>query len=183
MQTELTGPDLAAGVADLPDGGMIAGHAGGEPVVLVRRGGEIFAIGATCTHYGGPLGEGLVVGNTIHCPWHHACFDLRSGEALRAPALNPVAVWNVEKRGDRIVVTGKRGAPPSAARAGAPTQSIGIVGAGLATFAIFAPSIVMTMLFTELLTRFRRPRLLEPVLAAVSVWAESWLATPAAAVG
>ena len=111
---------------------MIAGHAGGEPVLLVRRGGEIFAIGATCTHYGGPLGEGLVVGNTIRCPWHHACFDLRSGEALRAPALNPVAVWNVEKRGDRIVVTGKRGAPPSSARAGAATQSIGIVGAGAA---------------------------------------------------
>ncbi|MFZ3327769.1 MAG: Rieske 2Fe-2S domain-containing protein, partial [Methylocella sp.] len=68
-----TGPDLQQGVVfgDLPDGGMLTGHAGGEAVLLVRRGEDVFAIGAVCTHYGGPLAEGLVVGETVRCPWHH----------------------------------------------------------------------------------------------------------------
>jgi apoptosis-inducing factor 3 len=57
------GIDLAQGVAvgDIPDGGMIGGHVGDEAVLLARRGNELFAIGATCSHYGGPLAEGLVV--------------------------------------------------------------------------------------------------------------------------
>ena len=83
------GPDLNQGIpeADLLDGGMLVGHAEGESVLLARQSGNVFAIGATCTHYGGPLGEGLMVGDTVRCPWHHACFSLRTGEALAAPAL------------------------------------------------------------------------------------------------
>ena len=90
----LSGPDLTQGIplGELADGGKLVGHAGGEQVLLVRRGTEIFAIGAECTHYHGPLVDGLVVGDTVRCPWHHACFDLRTGEALRAPAFDPVAV-------------------------------------------------------------------------------------------
>jgi apoptosis-inducing factor 3 len=93
-ETQLSGPDLSQGIplADLPDGGQVVGHTGGEAVLVVRRGEEIFAIGAMCTHYGGPLGEGLVVHDTVRCPWHHACFSLRTGEAVRAPALNPVVL-------------------------------------------------------------------------------------------
>jgi len=131
METELTGPDLISGVPlhDIPENGMLAGHAGGESVVLVRRGSEIFAVGGTCTHYSGPLAEGIVVGDTIRCPWHHACFDLRTGEALRAPALNPIPSWNVERRGDTIAVTTKREPlPPMPAKT--PLRSIGIVGGG-----------------------------------------------------
>ncbi len=95
---KLSGPDFAAGVelALIPDDGMLLGHALGEPVLLVRRGPEIFAIGAICTHYGAPLADGLLVGDTIRCPWHHACFKLRTGEAVRAPALDPVSRWKVE---------------------------------------------------------------------------------------
>src|SRR5499433_1160364 len=98
--------DLSAGVGidSLPDGGTFAGRIGEDEIVLVRRGDRIFAIGAHCTHYHGPLAEGLVVGDTVRCPWHHACFDLATGEALRAPALDPVACWRVEEVGDKIFV-------------------------------------------------------------------------------
>ncbi len=95
---KLSGPDLTQGVelSKVPDGTMLLGHARGEPVLLARRGDEVFAIGAVCTHYGAPLEQGLLVGDTVRCQWHHACFSLRTGEALRAPALDPVSHWQVE---------------------------------------------------------------------------------------
>ena len=95
---KLSGPDFTQGVelSTIPEEHMLLGHACGEPVLLIRRRGEMFAISATCTHYGAPLGDGLLVGDTVRCPWHHACFSLRTGEALRAPALDPVSVWRVE---------------------------------------------------------------------------------------
>jgi nitrite reductase/ring-hydroxylating ferredoxin subunit len=80
----------------------LLGHVGDQDVLLLRSGAEVFAIDAHCSHYHGPLSEGLVVGDSIRCPWHHACFDLRTGEAARAPALTPLAVWQVEHEGDRI---------------------------------------------------------------------------------
>ena len=140
-QTDPPGPDLTQGVpaGHLSDRGMVAGHVGDEPVLLVRRGDDFFAIGASCTHYGGPLAEGLVVGDTVRCPWHHACFSLRTGQALHAPAFNALACWNVERRGDTVVVQGKKepleplrtaAAPP----AGAPSRIV-IVGGGAAGFA------------------------------------------------
>jgi NADPH-dependent 2,4-dienoyl-CoA reductase/sulfur reductase-like enzyme/nitrite reductase/ring-hydroxylating ferredoxin subunit len=137
-QAQLSGPDLAGGIeaTTLADGGKVLGHAKGEAVVLARVGNEFFAISATCTHYGGPLAEGAIVGDTVRCPWHHACFSLRSGEALRAPALNPVARWTVEQRGGKVVVTDKVERDPLAAtypvaldRAAMPNDVI-IVGAG-----------------------------------------------------
>lgn len=139
-QTELTGPDLGTGIAaaDLEPGGKLLGHAHGEPVLLTRVGDDYLAIGASCTHYGGPLAEGVIDGDTVRCPWHHACFDLRTGEALRAPALNPVARWKVERRGDMILVTEKIERDPLASsfplmvdRASLP-RAIVIVGAGAA---------------------------------------------------
>ncbi|MFL6261045.1 MAG: FAD-dependent oxidoreductase [Thermoanaerobaculia bacterium] len=135
-EAQLSGPDLAQGVslAELPDGGQLLGHSGGEAVLVVRRGEEIFAVGATCTHYGGPLAEGVVVGDTVRCPWHHACFSLRTGEALRAPALNPVSCYRVEREGDRIAVREKVDAIPSRQAAGpdpVPDPVI-IVGSGAA---------------------------------------------------
>jgi len=97
-KTKLSGPDLEQGVelSMIPDGGMLLGHARGEPVMLVCRGNELFAIGAICSHYGAPLEQGLLVGDTVRCPWHHACFSLRTGEALRAPARDPVSRWDIE---------------------------------------------------------------------------------------
>jgi NADPH-dependent 2,4-dienoyl-CoA reductase/sulfur reductase-like enzyme/nitrite reductase/ring-hydroxylating ferredoxin subunit len=137
-EQETQGPDLKAGVgaAELPEGGQIAGQVDGESVLLVRRGGEDFAIGATCTHYGGPLALGLVVGDTVRCPWHHACFSLRTGEALGAPALNPVACYRVERQGERIFVRAKLPAPalapPPISAGSTGPSSVVIVGAGAA---------------------------------------------------
>lgn len=99
-------PDLTAGVtlADFDDQGLLGGQVAGEPVLLARLGDDVVAIGAECTHYGGPLDQGFVEGETVRCPWHHACFSLRTGEAVDAPAIEPVSRWNVERDGDRIVV-------------------------------------------------------------------------------
>ncbi len=136
-----TGPDLAPGVAlaDLPDGGKLLGHLGDEQVLLLRRGADVFAIGASCTHYSGPLAEGLMVGDMIRCPWHHAGFDVRTGEALRAPALSPLPCWSVEQREGKIFVRGKR--EPKAAKgvgktAGKTPEKIVIIGGGAAGFAV-----------------------------------------------
>jgi apoptosis-inducing factor 3 len=137
---EPAGPNLAEGVptASLPEGGMISGHVGKEPVLLVRLGQEIFAIGGKCTHYGGPLGEGVLSGETVRCPWHHACFSLRTGEAIRAPAFDPVSCWRVENTGDRIIVREKlpKVAADAAPSARQPKDArFVIVGGGAAGFA------------------------------------------------
>ncbi len=133
---ELSGPDLTIGVDahQLPEGGMLVGHADGEAVLLVRTGGEVFAVGARCTHYSGPLAEGIVADGTVRCPWHHACFSLRTGEALRAPALDPLPCWTVEERGGRIRLPGKvpaRDAPLPAGSA-RDSRAMVILGAGAA---------------------------------------------------
>ena len=137
---KLTGPDLTQGIdaSSLKPGEKLLGHAGGEPVLLVRLGDDFTAIGATCTHYGGPLAEGAIVGDTVRCPWHHACFNLRTGEALAAPALSPVASWRVERRGERVIVGEKVERDPLAPtyplehRAPATLRNVVIVGAGAA---------------------------------------------------
>jgi NADPH-dependent 2,4-dienoyl-CoA reductase/sulfur reductase-like enzyme/nitrite reductase/ring-hydroxylating ferredoxin subunit len=137
-QAQPVGPDLTLGISDveLPDGGKLVGHVGQEAVLLVRRGADVFAIGAHCTHYSGPLAEGLIVDDTVRCPWHHACFDLRTGEALRAPALSPVDAWAVEQRNGKIVVREKRARPETRPRAkGSEPSRIVIVGGGAAGFA------------------------------------------------
>jgi apoptosis-inducing factor 3 len=134
--------DFSKGVAasTLTDGGMILGRVGDEEVVLARSGSELFAVRAQCSHYRGPLVKGLVVGDTVRCPWHHACFSLRTGEALRAPALDPIACWRVEREGDRVFIreklaqsgpTPSRPAPASVPSRQLPS-SIVIVGGGAA---------------------------------------------------
>ena len=184
--SELSGPDLKAGIAasDLGDGAMLLGHAYGEAVLLARRGREIFAIGATCTHYSGPLAEGLMVGDTVRCPWHHACFSLRSGEALAAPAFNPVSCWRVEETGGRIFVRDKlaaaeRRVPAKPRPAEGAPQSIVIIGGGGAGYSAaemlrregFAGAI--TMLSADDSPPCDRPNLSKDYLAGTAP--EDWI--------
>ncbi len=137
-----TSRDLASGVTvnSIEDGGMVLGHVGKDHVLLARTGDRFFAVGAHCTHYHGPLAEGIVVGDTVRCPWHHACFSLETGEALRAPALDPVACWRVERTGDQVFVREKLSQPSSSSRPAATDSrqhpsSIVILGGGAAGLA------------------------------------------------
>jgi NADPH-dependent 2,4-dienoyl-CoA reductase/sulfur reductase-like enzyme/nitrite reductase/ring-hydroxylating ferredoxin subunit len=129
---ELTGPDFAAGVRfeELEVAVPRLGHADGDAVVMVRLGEEVHAVGASCSHYGGALAQGRVVGDTIRCPLHHACFDLRTGEAVDAPALADIACFQVVREGQLVKVRSKKTAPAHAA--GSSPSSVVIVGAGAA---------------------------------------------------
>jgi 3-phenylpropionate/trans-cinnamate dioxygenase ferredoxin reductase subunit len=128
----MTDRDLTQGVliTELRDGGMIAGLLGEEPILLVQHAGEVYAIGATCTHYGAPLADGAVIDGTIRCPWHHACFDLNTGAVQRAPALAPLTRWRVERRGDRFFPAERIDPVPASPVAG--PESVIIIGMGVA---------------------------------------------------
>ena len=132
-------PDLTAGVplSRFTGDSAIEGKVGDDEVAIVKSGGRFFAVGARCTHYRGHLADGLVVGQTIRCPLHHACFSLETGEALRAPALDPIACWKVEQRDGKVFVREKL-AKTVRARAPAVKQnpsSVVIVGGGAAGLA------------------------------------------------
>lgn len=181
QQASPAGPDLSQGVmpSEFP-GDMLLGHVGDEDVLLVHSGSEIFAIDAHCSHYHGPLAEGLVDGESIRCPWHHACFDLRTGEATRAPALSAIAVWKVEREGERIFVRQKREQPKPRVKGAvdAPGRIV-IVGGGAAGFAAaemlrrqdYRGSIVM--LSQEVAAPVDRPNLSKDYLAGSAP--EDWL--------
>lgn len=136
---KIDGPDLVKdGIAwpKLEEGRPVAGHVNGEAVLVVRRGEGFFAIGAACSHYGAPLADGIVEGCTIRCPWHHARFDLATGEASGPPALDAIPCFPVERRGDRVFVNGPARVPstapggnPISSASGGP-ESVAIVGAG-----------------------------------------------------
>jgi NADPH-dependent 2,4-dienoyl-CoA reductase/sulfur reductase-like enzyme/nitrite reductase/ring-hydroxylating ferredoxin subunit len=133
--------DFLQGVAvnDLPSGAIIRGAVGAEDAILIRRGDDFFAIAAQCSHYHGELADGLIVDDTIRCPLHHACFSLRTGTALRAPALDAVACWRTERVADRVFAREKLEQQNASSRYGAPAAaapaSVVIVGGGAAALA------------------------------------------------
>src|SRR4030095_5271196 len=131
--SELEGTDFEKGfnIDDVADGKMLLGHAFGERVLVARRGAQLFGLRATGTHYGGPLAKGLMVDCTVRCPWHHARFDLRTGEAIAGPALNNVACYKIDKRGEQFFITGKMDEKPVRKPKSSPATVV-IVGAGAA---------------------------------------------------
>ncbi len=180
-QSMPNGPDLTRGVAltRLVEGKLV-GHVGDQEVLLVRSGEDVFAIDAHCSHYHGPLVDGLVVENTVRCPWHHACFDLRSGEAIRAPALSPLSCWIVEQKDEHIFVREKQVQPkPNRQTSSSEPEKIVIVGGGAAGFAAaemlrrrdFRGSIVM--LSNDSVAAVDRPNLSKDYLAGSAP--EDWM--------
>ncbi len=185
-QHKSKGPDLAQGipVGDIPDEGMVGGHVGDDAVLLARQGDEFFAIGSTCSHYGGPLAEGLIVNGAVRCPWHHACFSLRNGEAISAPAFNPLPCWRVEKRDGKVFVrekiasVGQRRRREIPRSSGKPDHMV-IVGGGAAGFAAaemlrregFAGNV--TMLSSDEVAPYDRPNCSKDYLAGNAP--EDWM--------
>jgi NADPH-dependent 2,4-dienoyl-CoA reductase/sulfur reductase-like enzyme/nitrite reductase/ring-hydroxylating ferredoxin subunit len=182
--TQVSGPDFSSGFAfdALQDGQIVRGRVGKEAALLVRRGDEVFAVGAECTHYHAPLADGLLVDDTIRCPWHHACFSLRTGEAVRAPAFDPIACWRVERVGNTLFAREKRaGAAASQKQTGtgkSPT-SIVIVGGGAAGLAAAdmlrreGYSGSLTMLSADDSAPSDRPNLSKDYLAGTAT--EDWI--------
>src|ERR1700756_4755768 len=172
-EKKLSGPDFAKGVTitDFADGDMVQGHANGEAVLVARRGDAYFAIGASCTHYGGPLAEGLIAGDTVRCPWHHACFSLRTGEALRAPALDPVSSWKVETSGGKLFVREKQPEKKPPVLSATTPENVIIVGGGAAANAAAETlrregySGSVTMISADDVTPYDRPNLSKDFLA------------------
>ena len=132
-------PDLTRGVpaADVAEGGSLLGRVGEDEVMVARVDGALFAIGARCTHYQGPLADGLIVGQTVRCPWHHARFCLRTGEAIGAPAIDPVSLWDVDERDGKIFVQAPAEQPRPAprTRVSKGPRRVVIAGGGAAGFA------------------------------------------------
>jgi NADPH-dependent 2,4-dienoyl-CoA reductase/sulfur reductase-like enzyme/nitrite reductase/ring-hydroxylating ferredoxin subunit len=163
---------------------MLQGKLGSEEIILARRGAEFFAVGANCTHYGGPLIKGINLGDEVRCPLHHACFSLRTGEALHAPALDPIPCWRVELVGDRVFVREKLVVPKlrrsaSGVAAAPPPASIVIVGGGAAGLA--AADILrregfdgaLTIISADEFAPYDRPNLSKDYLAGTA--SEEWL--------
>lgn len=184
------GPDFAQGVSleDVPASGVLAGHVDGSPVLLSRVEGQLYAVDGACTHYGAPLGAGLAMDGQIRCPWHHACFSLRTGQALRAPAFSGLATWTVETAGQRVFVRARAAGDTIAAQPGVPAGSasreqaprrIVIIGGGAAGYAAalrlresgFSGS--LTMLSADCDAPYDRPNLSKDYLAGTA--AEDWI--------
>jgi len=133
-----TGPDLSQGVplSSVPASGILAGHVDGKAVLLSRQGDGIFAVGGVCSHYSAPLAEGLVVDGEVHCPWHHACFDLRTGKAIKAPAFASLPTWRVEIVDDTVFVRAEmESSDKPSPRPGSDPKRIVIIGGGAAGYA------------------------------------------------
>lgn len=134
-EIKLSGPDLAT--EGMPTESIrsevpAVGHYDGKPVVLLQNEMGVHAVGGKCTHYGAPLGDGFSAEGQIRCPWHHAAFDLASGEAVGAPALNPIPVYDTEVRDGSVFVTGIRDVSYTAPPPPVSPESVVILGSGAA---------------------------------------------------
>jgi nitrite reductase/ring-hydroxylating ferredoxin subunit/uncharacterized membrane protein len=103
QESEARWTDVAA-EAELKDATPLRVMAGEIPVMLVKQGSGVRALSATCTHAGGPLDEGTLVGGCVKCPWHGSEFRLDDGTVERGPAAVPEPVWEVRLDAGRVSV-------------------------------------------------------------------------------
>ena len=134
-EASATGPNLVTEglpLESLQESTPVKGQVDGKQVIVVRTEDGIRAVAGTCTHYSGPLGDGLCVAGQVHCPWHHAIFDLSTGEAVGGPALNPIKVYLPDERDGRVYVTGPVEAQIPERVPQVSPKSVVIVGSGAA---------------------------------------------------
>jgi len=93
-----------ARVGEIPDGGVKVVRVGDQAIAVFRLGSEYFALDDVCTHDGGPLAEGIIVGEEIECPRHGARFNIKSGAVLCLPATAPVNTYPVRIEDGEIQV-------------------------------------------------------------------------------
>ncbi len=93
-----------ASVNDVPDGERLFFELEGQRVVLFAINGEFLATGDVCTHDGGPVGEGELVGEEIICPRHGARFNIKTGKVISMPAVSDIPVYPVKIREGYIEV-------------------------------------------------------------------------------
>lgn len=176
----LQGPDLKAGISvdSLPSGEKILGHADGTPALLINQNNHFYAVGAICSHYSANLMDGILTEGTIHCPWHHSCFDLKTGDAQKAPALNPIPTWRTEVE-NGIVYAREKQEAPKAREGKVSKEHFVIVGSGAAGHAAaemlrkegFGGAI--TMLSSDIELPYDRPNLSKDYLAGTAP--EEWM--------
>ncbi|HET8943980.1 MAG TPA: non-heme iron oxygenase ferredoxin subunit [Dehalococcoidia bacterium] len=99
-------PDFkkVASASEVPAGEMTIVEVDGEEVAIANVGGEFFAFSNTCTHRGGPLGEGILTGDVVECPFHAGQFNVRTGAVVAPPPSEPVQTYAVRVDGDDISV-------------------------------------------------------------------------------
>jgi nitrite reductase/ring-hydroxylating ferredoxin subunit len=99
---------VAARASDLPEGRLARGEITVEgqtlPLVLLKRGGEVLALSAVCSHWGGPLDEGTLEGEVVQCPWHGSRFSLRDGSVQQGPAAFAQPCFEARIRGENVEV-------------------------------------------------------------------------------
>ncbi len=128
-----------AKMSELKDGEMKQVAAGGAVILLARVNGQCFAVSAHCTHYGAPLVDGVLSGDRIICPWHHACFDVKTGDLEEPPAFDALERFDVRIDGEQILVNVPenpldRRAPSMVSREAQDERQFVILGAGAAGY-------------------------------------------------
>lgn len=93
-----------ASTSDIPPGEMIVVEVDGEEVAIANVSGELFAFSNSCTHRGGPLGEGILTGDVVECPFHAGQFNVKTGEVVAPPPQEPVQKYRVQVEGGEIKV-------------------------------------------------------------------------------
>jgi nitrite reductase/ring-hydroxylating ferredoxin subunit/uncharacterized membrane protein len=97
----------ACNKSELADGQMLLANVGRERVVIGRCSDGLFAFSDHCTHSGGPLSDGALVGCTVQCPWHGSQFDVKTGRVVAGPAEEKIKIYELETRGNEVYVKPK----------------------------------------------------------------------------
>ena len=126
-----------AKASDLHEGQMQLVSVGDTEILLSKVNGKFYAIGAHCSHYGAPLDQGVLSGERVICPWHNACFHIKTGKHLEPPGLDSLPCFEVRTIGENVVVQIPESAPdqrtPSMAQQNsADNRRFVVLGAGAA---------------------------------------------------